>query len=261
MISLNKYADIITELVALILDYLPIPELLRFARVSKRYHEMVYDETRWIRRLILMECWDEAEARKRSEEAARRRLQALSPKRGQGGRNRVRLSGAINGTTAGKGGPGRPTSGLVSTEHGKSRQEKPRAHAEGEWLEVTTGRHGPEAASASDSTTSAADQLSAAEVHALRILSTIRSIRSLARQEYGRVYQILAPIYFNIADSTSHTDALIFQTYQSPEDQAQMLAQIRSFANSDVTVGGQERREKLMGTIRIFETAALREFE
>ena len=49
---------------------------MRFARVSRRYQEMVYDEARWIKRLISMGCWDEAEARRKSEGSSRRMLGA-----------------------------------------------------------------------------------------------------------------------------------------------------------------------------------------
>ena len=37
---------------------------------------MVYDEARWIKRLISMGCWDEAEARRKSEGSTRRMLGA-----------------------------------------------------------------------------------------------------------------------------------------------------------------------------------------
>ena len=51
------------EILSSIIDALPVPDLMRFARVSKRYNEMVYDDTRWVQRLQRMGCWNEAEAR------------------------------------------------------------------------------------------------------------------------------------------------------------------------------------------------------
>uniref|UniRef100_L7J0X7 F-box protein pof6 n=1 Tax=Pyricularia oryzae (strain P131) TaxID=1143193 RepID=L7J0X7_PYRO1 len=61
---------------ASILDYLPVSDLMRFACVSRRMQEMVYDDTRWVARLKSMGCWDEAEARRRWDEAVARRQAA-----------------------------------------------------------------------------------------------------------------------------------------------------------------------------------------
>ncbi|KAK2073742.1 hypothetical protein P8C59_007994 [Phyllachora maydis] len=66
------------EIMAAILDYLPVPDLLRFARTSHRMREMVYDDTRWVTRLKSMGCWDEAEARRRFDEAMQRRRRAAA---------------------------------------------------------------------------------------------------------------------------------------------------------------------------------------
>ena len=56
---------------ARIVDYLAVPDLIRFARVSRRMQEMVYDDTRWVQRLRRMDCWNEVEARKRAESLRR----------------------------------------------------------------------------------------------------------------------------------------------------------------------------------------------
>jgi recyclin-1 len=56
------------ELIATILDYLPVPDLAQCARVSRRLQEMVYDDTRWIQKLKAMGVWSDAEARQRFEE-------------------------------------------------------------------------------------------------------------------------------------------------------------------------------------------------
>src|ERR1700761_604688 len=64
------------ELIATILDYLSVPDLLRFARVSRRLREMVYDDTRWIQKLRAIGVWNEAEARQRVEDAMKRKAEA-----------------------------------------------------------------------------------------------------------------------------------------------------------------------------------------
>ena len=63
------------ELLATILDYLPVPDLVRFARVSRRLQEMVYDDTRWTQKLKAIGVWDESEARQRVEEAIRKKAE------------------------------------------------------------------------------------------------------------------------------------------------------------------------------------------
>ena len=49
------------------MDHLAVSDLLRFARVSRRMQEMVYEDSRWVARLKRMGCWNETEARKRAE--------------------------------------------------------------------------------------------------------------------------------------------------------------------------------------------------
>src|SRR6187549_1974954 len=64
------------EILVHILDYLPVADQLRFARTSHRMRDMVYDDTRWVARLQSMGVWNEAEARRRFEEAVKRRREA-----------------------------------------------------------------------------------------------------------------------------------------------------------------------------------------
>src|SRR3954471_21834887 len=61
------------EIISTILDYLPIPDLISFARTSKRMLEMVYEDSRWVQRLNTMGVWNEGEARKRFEDAIRKK--------------------------------------------------------------------------------------------------------------------------------------------------------------------------------------------
>jgi recyclin-1 len=96
---------------------------------------------------------------------------------------------------------------------------------------------------------------------ALKVLSRARSIRGFARQEYGKVYGALAPIYFDMARSKSHTDPVLFRLYRDPEQQAQMLMQLRHFAKSDGAQGWHLREQKVETMTGIFENAVLREFE
>ncbi|EHK99873.1 hypothetical protein M7I_4196 [Glarea lozoyensis 74030] len=65
------------EIISRILDYLPIPDLLSFARTSKRMLEMVYEDSRWVQRLHAMGLWNEGEARKRFEEGMKRKREVM----------------------------------------------------------------------------------------------------------------------------------------------------------------------------------------
>lgn len=95
----------------------------------------------------------------------------------------------------------------------------------------------------------------------LTILPSVKSVRGFARQEYGRVYGALAPLYFDLAKAKTHTDPVVFRIFRDPEQQAQVLAQLKVFARSDTAYGWSERLERLNLMTGIFENAALREFE
>lgn len=96
---------------------------------------------------------------------------------------------------------------------------------------------------------------------ALSVLRRVKSVRGQARQEYGKIHGCLAPFYYDIADVDSHEDALVFKTYQDPQDQARILADLQVFARSDTASGYEERLERLESMTAVFENAALREFE
>ncbi|OKL61778.1 hypothetical protein UA08_02431 [Talaromyces atroroseus] len=94
----------------------------------------------------------------------------------------------------------------------------------------------------------------------VEILKHVKSIRGNARQEYGKVHAVLAPLYNDIAANGGSTDSLVFKHYSDPESQAKMLAQLVSFANSDNSIGWAQREEHLQQAVQLFETAAIQEF-
>lgn len=95
----------------------------------------------------------------------------------------------------------------------------------------------------------------------LDVFSSVRSVRGAARQGYGKIYGALAPFYYDLARSKSHTDPVIFRVYRDPEQQSQMLSQLNRFARSDWAQGWQQRQEKIDTMLAVFENAVLREFE
>lgn len=246
----------------MILDYLPVPDLMRFARVSRRMHEMVYDDTRWVQRLKNMGCWNETEARQREEEKMKRKVEAQRAREVEEARKTgAAANGSINGVP-GSGTVQRKTS--VTLFDAGAEEEKARNSLEK--LNIQSPRratidHGFDSPTLMSNGTPASPTTLRDPTSALRVLSKVRSIRGFARQEYGRVYSALAPFYFDLIRSQSHMDPVLFRTYRDPEQQAHMLSQLRKFTKSDFAQGWKAREEKLESMVGIFENAALREFE
>ncbi|KAK5681584.1 F-box protein: endocytic membrane traffic, recycling ReCYcling 1 [Elasticomyces elasticus] len=238
------------ELLAVILDYLPVPELVRFARVSRRLQEMVYDDTRWVQKLRLVSAWDEVEARRRFEEALRRKAEAQRGKEveGGGGVGGRRHAGSVTIFDA----------GVEEERFRRSIDQKPSSLKRAGTVEdgfedlTITSPLSPSGAGAKpwDPQT------------ALTIFRALRSIRGRARHEFAKLYGALAPLYSDLARSTNHSEALIFRTYRDPEQQAQILANLSRFALCDsLSSANQLRQQRLTSTMAIFHSAVLREFE
>jgi len=223
--------------------------------------EMVYDDTRWVARLRSMGCWDEAEARRRFDEAMKRRRDLA---------NRV-AAGQAQGQQGGKGGgvgAGTKTPAITTTLFDASVEEERRKQHQSQiqMAEVQDGFEtmavtaGPPRLSSNVPTAPVADPFKDPEA-LLSVVKTAQSARGHARQEFGRIYGALAPFYFDLAKAKSHTDPIVFQVFRDPERQAQMLANLLVFAKSDWAAGWRQREEKLNVMVGIFESAVLREFE
>ncbi|KAF2134037.1 secretion pathway protein Sls2/Rcy1 [Dothidotthia symphoricarpi CBS 119687] len=247
------------ELINTILDYLPVPDIFSFARTSKRMQEMVYDDTRWIQRLNSMGCWNETEARQRFEETMRRKLEAQRAEEAR--KAGVAFNGSAKGIPPGGDEGQRKIS--VTLFDATLEEEMQRKSVEYKARPRTsTLDKGFNDMTLSSSGTSGPPRVAAMDPQAaLKVLSKVRSIRGMARQEYGKVYGALAPYYFDLARSRSHADPILFRTYRDPEQQALILSQLKTFAKSDYAQGWNQREEKLDTMTGIFENAVLREFE
>lgn len=213
---------------------------------------MVYDDTRWVQRLQLMNCWNESEARRRTEAARQKPSGAVpSPEHKRVGIGVNAANGMVNGTER----PTRRSTTLFDATEDQT-LKKSKSH---------TGRSGDGFNDTVLSPTS--PQVPLSPYHssdpgsALTVFSRIRSIRGSARQEYGKVYGALAPFYDNAVLSKSHTDAMVFRTYRDPDQQAQILSNLSRFAKSDISQGWFAREAKLEALKEAFETAVAREFE
>ncbi|KAI8658349.1 F-box domain-containing protein [Fusarium keratoplasticum] len=226
---LDSKANLPAEILATILDYLPVADQMRCARASHRLREMVYDDTRWVSRLKSMGCWDEIEARKRFEDAVRRRREAAK---------------AASQANAPSAQPVGTTLFDASLEEAKNRT-------------MSDIRDGFETMSVGATSKNPAEDPAAY----LDVFKKVRSIRGGARHEYGKIYGALAPFYYDLARAKSHADPIVFQAFRDPERQAQMLSNLQRFSKSDWASGSHERTEKVSSMIGIFESAVLREFE
>ncbi|KAF2109048.1 secretion pathway protein Sls2/Rcy1 [Lophiotrema nucula] len=249
------------ELIAAILDYLPIPDMFRFAQTSKRMQEMVYDDTRWVQRLKSMGIWNETEARQRFDEAMKRKVEAQRAREAEEVRRTgVGVPGSFTSMVGG-GESERKTSFTLfdaSLEQEMQRKSldrtvRPRAATLDKGFDDMT--LSPAGAAAP------LQSFSRDPDAALKVISQARSIRGMARQEYGKIYGALAPFYFDLARSQSHADPVLFRAYRDPEQQAQLLSLLKVFAKSDFAQGWAQREEKLDTMMGIFENAVLREFE
>ncbi len=211
---------------------------------------MVYDDTRWVQRLRRMDCWNELEARKRVESS---RADAYNATAATGRRKSTNPSIAINGLDRPP-----PSPKLVDTSQqtvngtpkGRRRTLSKNASvpSDGFHPAFVTSPPGSKPATGGK------------EDSSFSVLQQVRSIRGQGRQEFGKVFKVLAP-YYNDAVVSEHPMAcLVFNSYSLPEHQAQMLTQLQRFANSDLSPGAYSRWQRLAEVISIFDTAALLEF-
>lgn len=232
------------EIVSTIIDYLPVADSLRFARASRRMREMVYDDTRWVTRLKSMGLWDETEARRRFEEAMKRKREAAE-----------RASANTNGTSGQNATAQQGSTTLFDATVEENRQKKLAENA----MKASEARiDGFETLSLNASQSKSPQEDTDA---LLNVLKLSKSIRGFARQEYGKIYGALAPFYYDLIRAKNHTDPLVFKVFRDPEGQAKMLANLRTFEKSDWAQGWQEREDKLKNMSTLFEGAVLREFE
>ncbi|TAQ85869.1 hypothetical protein B7494_g5822 [Chlorociboria aeruginascens] len=251
----DSKAALPAEIISMILDCLPIPDLMSFARTSRRMQEMVYEDSRWVQRLKAMAVWNEGEARQRFEEALRVKREMI----------RMRAEEDSKKTGIGVNGDGAVRKTTTLFDAGLE-EERQRRSVEGARKSGRTGAlDGFETLNISLPTHTNQGSNSRAPMQdpeaLLNIFSNIKSIRGSAREEFGKIYGALGPFYFDLVRSRSHVDPVIFRVYRDPEQQAQMLSHLQTFSRSDWAQGWRSREEKLTTMVGIFENAVLREFE
>ncbi len=227
---------------AVVADYLDVPDLLRFARTSRRMHEMVYDEARWVRRLKAMGCWNDAEARKRAE--ANKTPTTPGRRRSTIDRN------VVNGK-------GRPEVlfDVDSSPIAQRRQTNMLSP-----LRPRPAADGFDVAELASPKTMVSPGLPVDPDTVLSVYQRAKSIRGQARQEYGKIYKLLAPYYRDLSYTSNPMESRIFKDFSVPDQQAQLLANLRTFSASDFSPESGKRERRVQEAVDTLDRAALLEF-
>ena len=219
--------------------------------------EMVYDDTRWVQRLQLIGCWNEAAARARGEESRRKKIEVLHAQHEQA----LKKTGIGVATTNGTHADPESTGKTDFTSSGVLVNEVPYSSIKGP-ITASTLNDGFDFITLTPTAPEVASSYQPLENSAvLEVVSRARSIRGNARQEYGKIHGALNPFYRDALRSKHPSSARIFRTYRDPVQQAQMLAQIVQFSRSDLAQGWQRRDNKLAHMVKAFEDAVAHEFE
>ena len=242
------------EILSIILDYVSATDLIRCARVSKRLREMVYDDTRWVRKLQAMGCWDETAARARGNVGRSRKPDLHQEAAALKARN-------THGSTRTESARGRKPSALApqSQEVAETQSLGPKSAGHRDQTDLIDGFDYISLSPTTEDQTSPIRHMDNESL--LQALNHVRSIRGAARGEFGRVYAALRPYYTDAVKSKHPSNAKVFRVYRDPDQQAQMLSQLLRFAKSDSTPGQMRREKRLSSMVAAFEDAVAREYE
>lgn len=220
------------ELIGYILDFLPVPDLCRAARVSLLFKDLVYDESRWIAKLKRIGVWSDLAARQHAEDETHRRMQK------------------INGKKAGSATRPVPDADGLSLELDKADGGIPmngRPNRKSDLIHFTPRKD--------------KFRTDAVESDVIHVLESVKSVRGRARQEFARIWLALYPLYEDIATAANPSDPILFRRFRLPEDQARVLKQLVLFGNANAVSNWSRKNTKLVAMVELFEKAALREFE
>lgn len=214
--------------------------------------EMVYDDTRWVRKLRAMGCWNEASARARTEEQRRKKMHVL---------HEVNQDIPIFSPSTRSSRNSRTPSIMLSSPPSKSNTESLAEDSNANESQ-SDGLDGFNQISLSPATPAPPSPVIPLDSETtLYIMDHVRSIRGHARGEYGRVYAALLPFYKDATRSKHPSNAKIFRVYRDPTQQARMLNQLTRFAKSDFTLGSVQREKRILFMISAFEDAVAKEYE
>lgn len=206
-----------------------------------------------------MGCWDEREARRKADalRIERSGVQASMPRE-----NNTDAATGSNGsfhTANGAGNPGRFSTTIFDATQGNEVHVQPRGSGfKPRQARVDDGFDSVALTTTGGGNTYFFDDNS---VTGLTVFSQVHSVRGHARQEFAKIYRVLAPLYVDTVKCKNHTDATVFRKYRDPNQQAQMLANLSRFSDSDTSQGWRQRVNTFTALTEAFENAVFREFE
>ncbi|CCG85182.1 putative Secretion pathway protein Sls2/Rcy1 [Taphrina deformans PYCC 5710] len=215
------------DLIAAILDYLPVPDLLCAAQVCLLFKDLVYDDRRWIAKLKSIGCWSDEAARQHHEDELFRRQQKIN------GKKPIKTKEA-------------PEVAALA-EARVDDKAKPIGNLDADLLNFTPKRE--------KFTSNGADE------GILNALASVRSIRGRARVEFAKLWIALYPLYEDVATAAKPGDPILFRRFRLPEEQAQMLKQLQQFGQARAVDDWANKNSKVMAMMELFKGAAIREFE
>lgn len=205
--------------------------------------DMVYDDAKWVQRLRKMGCWNETEARKRAESIN----QPTTP----GLRQNTLDRNLVNGK-------GRPEVLFdMSSPTTVQRRQTPLVSP---LRPQQTASDGFDIAELASSKAGSIAPLPVDPEAVLSVFKNVKSLRGQARREYGKIYRLLGPYYINLNTVSNPMEARIFQDFPAPEQQSQLLANLRTFCQSDFSTASVDREVRIKTAMDMFEGAALLEF-
>lgn len=236
------------EILEQILNYMPVTTQLTFARTNHAMRDMVYDDSRWVARLKAMGVWNEEEARRAAEEEITNRREAEQRAREEAVLGRRLTNGAttlFDAAVEKRKFDAMPVTPVKNTGDLMDFQvDSPEAFGEFQSVSADSPVQKP------------VDTISP-----LHILSSVISRRGQARQEFGRIYEVLAPIYLDLVRANSLDESMAFRHRPQLEDQAKLLNSLELFGRSNSVENWTRCQKRIAWVMETFERQCLTEFE
>ncbi|VDB89198.1 Bgt-2637 [Blumeria graminis f. sp. tritici] len=242
------------DLISIILDLLPVPDLIRCARASKKMLLMVYEDSRWVKRLRLMGVSHEEITKDHSKNTIQMKREMSRMKRTEGTNGMGYAVFENDAITPGNDKTTTFDPGTIEKRQKVAEKQDIQSLSLSEFVPMTTWN--------SHHTLISPIRSSEIDFEApLRIFTDHESTTGPARVKYSKIHVVLAPFYTDLVASTSYQDLVIFKLYQDPEKQAQILAHLQKFSKCDLAQGWEQRLKKVRNMVDIFETNVLSKFK
>jgi recyclin-1 len=229
-------------------NYMPVSTQLTFARTSHALRDMVYDDSRWVSKLKAMGVWNEEEARQAAEEEIQHRREEEQRRKDEAVLGRR----VTNGTTT-------LFDATVETKKLDAIPVTPVKNT-GDLMDFATDS--PEAFGDFQSVSAESPVMKSVDTSSpLKVLSSVISRRGQARQEFEKVYRVLAPIYLELVRSNSLEDAPSFKQLKIPEEQAKLLHELERFGRSNSVDNWTRCQKRFAWVMETFERQCVTEFE